>query len=405
MKIYKFAFIALTFWSFGVLADEANFFAYSDGLASVYISNVGWGYIDKSGKFAFPPGFFIAYQFSEGVAYVEKKGKPYFIDHSGKVVLDVSKFGDGADSFSDGLAGFYKKGKWGLIDHAGNIVVPPKFDNTYSCSEGLCKFGSQQGEHFYMGFTNHKGEIVIPTSNYRYVGNFSEGLAMYIVDGGDNCGYLDKSGTKVLTFNDDVECLTDFKDGAAAVSLKSIHKDGFIDHQGNWLIKPVLKDAGFGFDKGVALVKTADDSWKLIDKHGNYVSKDTYEGSYPEFGDGLAAVKMNNEWGYIDHTGKWVIRPEQLSKTLKPYIKISQSELENGIDERAKEQKTLALFRKSLKEGDETNCGPVIEVKAKLVKISFPVENYGDEHWIRRDAILPAGYGCRFVNGLYQPPE
>lgn len=71
----------------------------------------------------------------------------------------------------------------------------------------------------------------------------------------------------------------------------------------------------------------------------------------------------------------------------------------------AQEQKQLAAFRKSLADGEETNCGPVIETKAKTVKISFALANYGNEHWIRRDEIYPAGYGCRFVNGQYQSPQ
>ena len=73
--------------------------------------------------------------------------------------------------------------------------------------------------------------------------------------------------------------------------------------------------------------------------------------------------------------------------------------------QQAKERKQIAAFRKSISEGDETNCGPAIEVKGKLVKIAFAVANYGNEHWIRRDQIFPSGYGCRFVNGQYQMPE
>jgi len=70
--------------------------------------------------------------------------------------------------------------------------------------------------------------------------------------------------------------------------------------------------------------------------------------------------------------------------------------------EQAQERKKLAAFRKSLREGDDTNCGPIIEVKGKLVKVAFAVANYGNEHWIKRDQILSTEYGCRFVNGQYQ---
>lgn len=71
----------------------------------------------------------------------------------------------------------------------------------------------------------------------------------------------------------------------------------------------------------------------------------------------------------------------------------------------AAERKRIALFRDSLKEGDETNCGPSVEAKAKLVKVAHAVANYGTEHWIRRDSLFPPGYGCSFFNGVYQPPQ
>jgi hypothetical protein len=73
--------------------------------------------------------------------------------------------------------------------------------------------------------------------------------------------------------------------------------------------------------------------------------------------------------------------------------------------QKAKELKAADSFRKSLKEADDTNCGPVIEVKEKLVKVSFAVKEYGNEHWIKRDQIFPTGYDCRFNNGEYQPPN
>jgi hypothetical protein len=81
-------------------------------------------------------------------------------------------------------------------------------------------------------------------------------------------------------------------------------------------------------------------------------------------------------------------------------IKIAKEE----SDKRVTEKMRLVSFRKSLHEGDETNCGPVLVVKPKLVQISFPVANYGNEHWVRRDQILPSGYECSFVNGQYQIP-
>lgn len=73
-----------------------------------------------------------------------------------------------------------------------------------------------------------------------------------------------------------------------------------------------------------------------------------------------------------------------------------------AIEEEKKEKIRIENFRKKkFQEGDQTNCGPVIEVKTKMLKIYFPVQSYGNEHWIMKDTIYPAGYGCQFYNGRY----
>ena len=76
-----------------------------------------------------------------------------------------------------------------------------------------------------------------------------------------------------------------------------------------------------------------------------------------------------------------------------------------GLEARTKQANLLKSFRASLAEGTETNCGPVIEVKKTLVKVSYAVAEYGNEHWIRRNELFPRGYGCSFHRGEYQPPQ
>ncbi|WP_229634307.1 hypothetical protein, partial [Duganella qianjiadongensis] len=61
-------------------------------------------------------------------------------------------------------------------------------------------------------------------------------------------------------------------------------------------------------------------------------------------------------------------------------------------------------FRTTMKIGVETNCGPIVDIKSDMVKVYFPVKNYGTEQWIRRDEIFPPSVPCRFVDGKYQLP-
>ncbi len=72
--------------------------------------------------------------------------------------------------------------------------------------------------------------------------------------------------------------------------------------------------------------------------------------------------------------------------------------------ERQKEIIRVTAFRLGLKAETRTNCGPVLEMKSTLVKVYFPVANYGTEHWIKKDSLFPPEFECRFINGNYVSP-
>lgn len=56
------------------------------------------------------------------------------------------------------------------------------------------------------------------------------------------------------------------------------------------------------------------------------------------------------------------------------------------------ERQQFSLFRKSLKEGDETSCGLVIEKKGKLAKVQLATSNV--EKWMRVEDLFPTGHSC-----------
>lgn len=65
------------------------------------------------------------------------------------------------------------------------------------------------------------------------------------------------------------------------------------------------------------------------------------------------------------------------------------------------EDRKLAGWRDNLKIGDETNCGPVVDKKPPLVRVYFPIANFGNEHWLRANQVEYPGRGCCFLNGHY----
>ncbi|HNB19459.1 MAG TPA: hypothetical protein PLY05_07505 [Agitococcus sp.] len=62
-------------------------------------------------------------------------------------------------------------------------------------------------------------------------------------------------------------------------------------------------------------------------------------------------------------------------------------------------------FQATIKMGIQTNCGPVLETKGTLIKVYFPVKDYGNEHWIKKSTLYPSIYPCSFANGRYIEPN
>lgn len=97
------------------------------------------------------------------------------------------------------------------------------------------------------------------------------------------------------------------------------------------------------------------------------------------------------------HEQRTQIRDKQLEKETSELEKMEQRAMQNFT-------KNIKKFRQTLKNGVDTNCGTIIEMKESSVKVHYPVKNHGAEHWIDTNKIFPKGHGCRFVNGNYVAP-
>ena len=83
-------------------------------------------------------------------------------------------------------------------------------------------------------------------------------------------------------------------------------KMGFIDEDGNWIIKPIY-DRAWSFSEGLAKVKIGE-QYGFVDKKGNFVIQPIYDYAKP-FSEGLATVEINDKYGFIDKKGNFVIQP------------------------------------------------------------------------------------------------
>jgi hypothetical protein len=81
-------------------------------------------------------------------------------------------------------------------------------------------------------------------------------------------------------------------------------KYGFKDKQTGKVVVPAKYDDAHDFSEGLAAVKL-DGKWGFIDKTGKKIIPLKYDDA-EHFSEGLAPVKLDDKWGFIDKTGKEV---------------------------------------------------------------------------------------------------
>lgn len=182
--------------------------------------------------------------------------------------------------------------KWGYKDENGNIVIPAKYDEAWSFSEGLAHV-KINGK---WGFIDKTDKLVIP-AKYDKVFFFTEDLARVYING--KCGFIDKNGKMVIPAKYDEARA--FSEGLAGVRIKN--KWGFIDKNRNIAI-PAKYDDIMGFSEGLAPVEI-DWEWGFIDKTDKLVIPAKYDYAW-WFQNGKARVGLNGREFYIDKNGNEV---------------------------------------------------------------------------------------------------
>lgn len=335
---------------------------FHDGRALIYIKkepgeDVGSkrdfkaGYIDETGSLVIAPKYIFARDFSEGLASVAGKDFQGFINREGQEVIkvdaiDVKDFHDGlaavqprtpggewgyidrsgkqvikqqyrfAADFSEGLAGVQVEWKYGFINRQGEMVIPPQFEplkgtdamitiGTSRFSEGLAhvKVGG------LYGYINKKGEFVIPPQFIR-AQEFSEGLAWVVTKEG-KIGWIDKSGHWVVVLGDERKLPTDlslvythgnrdWRYSEGLVPFVAYDSDrvlwGYMNRRGEVVIKPRELSKAGPFSGGVAYV--------------SFYEKSSYAEGKLGYVDRKSGQFMEEKYGYIDKTGRFIWRAE-----------------------------------------------------------------------------------------------
>jgi serine/threonine protein kinase len=247
----------------------------------------------------------------------------------------------------------------------------------------------------YFGFSDGKGNEIIPCIYDDVSNDFSEGFAAVYKDG--KWGFIDKNGNEIIPLiYDDVR---EFSEGFAPVYKDG--KWGFVDKNGKEVI-PCIYDTGFGFyEEGLAKVEK-NNKWGYIDKNGKEVIPCIYE-DVGWFSEGLVNVKKNGKWGLIEKSGKEVIPliyDEGFGFYEEDLAKVKKNGKEGYIDKTGKEVIPLIYdevyeFYEGLAQVKKDGKWGYINKEGKEV---IPLI-YGYVHWFSEGlAAVWKNHKCGFVD-------
>lgn len=288
-----------------------------------------WGFIDRAGNIIVQPIYDLVFDFSGDIACVKLNNKWGAINKKGEIVIPI-KYATEHLHFSDyPFAVVSDSLKYGVIDRGGKTVVPfkyesilPVFEHKYDKVLFIVSESEKRGAY------NSSGELIIPvkfnkiktvenlyiiasTDEQTTIFNFS-GKLIKSVDGNFKSALseiviVEKNGAQgFYHYQSNSYCTPKFEDirfynDTGTVVINGISR--FINYKGEYIIKNSYRFAR-DFLHGVAIVGVYG-GMKCINGKGEELSK-LYD-EINNFADGLALVKLNNKYGYIDMTGNEVI--------------------------------------------------------------------------------------------------
>lgn len=208
---------------------------------------------------------------------------------------------DFATASQDGLLGY--------IDRSGNWVIEPMFVEASDWEDGAARVRLPNGD---LAFIDGKGKYLMQPRRFQRLGDLHEGLAVFepvinphAYDTDEyvkNVGFIDVTGRVVISPH--LVAADDFSEGVAAASV-DFGKCGYIDKQGNFAIEPKFESLNYEdcglFSEGVAHAKRGE-KFGYIDHTGSFLLLPIYDYAY-DFSDGYAVVEIGSRYRFIDKHG------------------------------------------------------------------------------------------------------
>jgi len=283
-----------------------------------------WGYASReTGEIVIPCQFREAEEFRGDWAFVTlpdreaENGKPAFISRQGEKALAPSGYTlDAYTRAGDGLFAVYDENeRFGYMNAAGDIVIPTRYAADYPFHGSWAVVEDTEGNYRYI----HRDGSLLPGVTARPEGRggyeFVNGLTSVFVGG--QPGAMNEQGEILWTLEgENIFWLWNFMENGLAWYMEW-HPEagegwyeqlyyGLADSQGRFLTESVfpavLQEEGSPFREGLAAVR-GEEGWGYIDETGAWAIPQRYAAAR-SFENGLALVeKRSGERGYIDAQG------------------------------------------------------------------------------------------------------
>lgn len=272
---------------------------FSEDLAAVKDKKTDkWGYINKKGEIVIPFQYRYPRSFTEGYAFVEKEENKWsYIDTKGKNIIPWDDYFTGYNFFVNGLAQIKSGGKYGFINYNGKIVIPCIFDHA---SYFYGKYAVVEKDKNY-GVINREGKYVInPT--YSWISSIVDSYVF--VKNNNLNGVVDISGKQIIPceYSSIIKYAGDNIFIVRTADKNGLNQKFGFKHANGQDVTKYEYDEAYGFKLGLASVKK-DGKWGFINKEGDVVIPFDYDDSRDFEDDGMAFVMLGGLWASIDTNG------------------------------------------------------------------------------------------------------
>lgn len=228
---------------------------------------------------------------------VKVDGKWGYIDSTGSIVGEIKY--EGLSFISEGFGIAYAQNTWSVIDQKGKAFFVASLDSLMpvgNINEGVFKVASKEG---YGYFLTVSGEEMLKLDQRKFhwtASEFNDERLVVSLENGD-FGILNRSGK--LLYQTGKYRIDNYSEKVARAY--NSEETCYLNHQGELLY--CFRGRGLTFSEGGFFLKDRNET-KFINKDGSIrFYLETVQDMY-SFSEGLAMIKKEELWGYIDKHGK-----------------------------------------------------------------------------------------------------